>query len=67
MNTLISIIEDPAGNVIGATTDKGDVMLKTHEITPRANLKAVAVTLATAYDIKIPAPLMSVVNPPANN
>lgn len=65
MKALVAIIEDSAGNVVGASTDKGDVMLKPREIVPRANLKAVAVTLATAYDIEIPARLMAVVNPPA--
>lgn len=66
MKTLIAIIEDPHGNVIGASTDQGDVMLKPNEIVPRANLRAVAVTLAKAYGIEIPAPLLPIVTPPAN-
>lgn len=66
MKTLLAIIEDPHGNVVGASTDQGDVMLKPHEVTPRANLAAVAGTLATTYGIQIPAPLLPLVTPPAN-
>lgn len=66
MKTLLAIIEDDHANVIGASTDQGDVMLKPEEVTTRSNLKAVAVTLATKYGIKIPAPLLAIVNPPAN-
>lgn len=66
MKTLISIIEDPVGNVIGATTNQGDVKLTPAEIVPRAQLAAVAVTLATKYGIEIPTELRPLVTPPAN-
>lgn len=66
MKALISIIEDPSGNVIGASTDAGDVMLDKSEIVPRAKLAAAAVTLATKYGIEIPTELRPLVTPPAN-
>ena len=36
MKTIETIIEDRAGNVIGATTDEGDVMLADPEKFPRS-------------------------------
>lgn len=63
MKTLQSIIEDPAGNVIGASTNAGDVFLEKTEIVPRAQLKEVAVTLATKYQVEIPAELLPMVTP----
>lgn len=64
MKTLVSIIEDSAGNVIGASTNQGDVFLDETEIVPRAQLKQVAVTLATKYQVQIPAELLPLVTPP---
>lgn len=64
MKTLQSIIEDPHGNVIGASTNAGDVFLDKTEIVPRAQLKAVAVTLATKYGVTIPTELLPLVKPP---
>ena len=63
MKILQSIIEDPAGNVIGASTNAGDVFLEKTEIVPRAQLKSVAVTLATKYQVEIPAELLPLVSP----
>lgn len=64
MKTLHSIIEDQSGNVIGASTNQGDVFLDKTEIVPRAQLKQVAVTLATKYQVQIPAELLPLVTPP---
>ena len=66
MKKLLAIIEDPKGNVIGASTDAGDVMLTHAEIVPRAQLAAAAVKLATKYGIEIPTELRPLVTPPAN-
>lgn len=63
MKTLNSIIEDRSGNVIGASTNEGDVFLPPEEIVPRSQLKAVAVTLATKYQVEIPAELLPLVTP----
>lgn len=65
MKKLIAVIEDPKGNVIGAYTDAGDVILEKSEIVPRAQLAAAAVTLATKYGIEIPTELRPLVTPPA--
>lgn len=54
MKTLQSIIEDPLGNVIGASTDAGDVMLPAGQSFPRSELRAKAVALATQFGITIP-------------
>ena len=64
MKTLNSIIEDRAGNVIGASTNQGDVFLQPEEIVPRAQLKQVAVTLAIKYGVTIPTELLPLVTPP---
>lgn len=64
MKTLVSIIEDNAGNVIGASTNAGDVFLEKTEIVPRAQLKQVAVTLATKYGVTIPTELLPLVTTP---
>lgn len=64
MKKLLSIIEDPSGNVIGASTNQGDVFLQPEEIVPRAQLRQVAVTLATKYQVQIPAELLPLVTPP---
>jgi hypothetical protein len=54
MKTLQSIIEDSNGNVIGCSTDSGDVMLDKLDVVPRAGLASVAVTLAAKYGVTIP-------------
>lgn len=54
MKTLQSIIEDSEGNVIGCSTDSGDVMLDQLDVVPRAGLASVAVTLAAKYGVTIP-------------
>lgn len=54
MKTLQSIIEDSEGNVIGCSTDSGDVMLDQSDVVPRAGLASVAVTLAPKYGVTIP-------------
>jgi hypothetical protein len=64
VKTLVSIIEDNAGNVIGASTNAGDVFLEKTEIVPRAQLKQVAVTLATKYGVTIPTELLPLVTTP---
>ena len=61
MKILLSIIEDDRGNVIGASTDRGDIMLDPSEVKPRSELKAAAVALATKYGVSIPAPLAALV------
>lgn len=63
MKELRSIIEDDKGNVIGASTDQGDIMLDPSEVKPRSELKAAAVALATKYGVTIPAPLRPLVTP----
>lgn len=63
MKTLVSIIEDNAGNVIGASTNAGDMFLEKTEIVPRAQLKQVAVTLSTKYQVEIPTELLPLVTP----
>ena len=64
MNTLISIIEDDKANVIGASTDQGDIMLDPSDVKPRSELKAAAVALATKYGVTIPAELQAVISAP---
>lgn len=54
MKTLQSIIEDSEGNVIGCSTDSGDVMLDPSDVVPRAGLASVAVTLALKHGVTIP-------------
>jgi len=54
MKTLQSIIEDQHGNVIGASTDAGDVMLPAGQKFPRAQLRDRAAALATQYGLTIP-------------
>jgi hypothetical protein len=60
---LVSIIEDPLGNVIGASTDQGDIKLTPEEIVPRAQLRSVATVLATKYQVEIPTELLPLVTP----
>jgi hypothetical protein len=55
MRTLECIIEDPNGNVIGALTNEGRVMLPDGQSFPRAELIARARDLASAFDVQIPA------------
>lgn len=64
MKTLLAIIEDDKANVIGASTDQGDIMLDPSEVRPRAQLKAAAVALATKYGVTIPAELQAVISSP---
>jgi hypothetical protein len=54
LKTIESIIEDSEGNVIGCSTDSGDVMLDQSDVVPRAGLASVAVTLAAKYGVTIP-------------
>jgi hypothetical protein len=70
MKRLEAIIEDSAGNVVGAQTDQGEIRLAPEEIVPRGQLRAVAVTLATKYGVDpasftLPAGLPSNPLPPA--
>ncbi len=53
MKTLQSIIEDSEGNVIGCSTDSGDVMLDQSDVVPRAGLASVALTLAEKYGVRL--------------
>ncbi len=64
MKKLRSIIEDPMGNVIGASTDQGEIRLAPEEVFPRAQLAQRAVVLATKYQVEIPAELLPLVTPP---
>ncbi len=54
MKVLCAIIEDDKGNVIGGSTDSGDVMLPAGDHFPRAELRDRARDLATQYGITIP-------------
>jgi hypothetical protein len=54
VKVLETIIEDSEGNVIGCSTDSGDVMLDQLDVVPRAGLASVAVTLALKYGVTIP-------------
>jgi hypothetical protein len=54
VKTLLAIIEDDKANVIGASTEQGDVMLPAGESFPRSELRAKAVALATQFGITIP-------------
>lgn len=51
MKKILAIIEDSQGNVIGASTDEGDVMLPKEERVPRAQLRSAAVILASKHGI----------------
>ncbi len=55
MKTLESIIEDPDGNVIGAITNEGRVMLPDASKFPRSELLTRARDLAAAFGVTIPA------------
>lgn len=63
MKTLEAIIEDPAGNVIGALTNEGRVMLADGQSFPRSELASRARDLAAAFGVTIPAPLEAVLPP----
>ena len=63
MKTLEAIIEDPAGNVIGAVTNEGRIMLPEGQSFPRADLASRARDLAAAFGVTIPAPLEAVLPP----
>lgn len=65
MNALQAIIEDPAGNVIGALTNEGVVMLPEGQAFPRAELASRARHLAASFGVTIPAPLEDVLPDPA--
>lgn len=54
MKTLESIIEDPSGNVIGAHTSEGPVILDADQRFPRAQLAARARHLAAVFGVTIP-------------
>ncbi len=55
MKTLESIIEDSQGNVIGALTSEGRVMLPDAQKFPRSELLSRARDLAAAFGVQIPA------------
>lgn len=54
MKTIEAIIEDPAGNVIGAVTSEGRIMLPENARFPRSELISRARDLAAAFDLTIP-------------
>ena len=54
MKKLLGIIEDDRGNVIGCSTDFGEIMLDQSDVVPRAGLASVAVTLALKHGVTIP-------------
>ena len=55
MKKLQSIIEDRAGNVIGAITDDGCLMLPDAQTFPRSELIDRARDLSAAFGVEIPA------------
>lgn len=63
MKTLESIMEDPHGNVIGAVTNQGAVMLPEGQKFPRSELLSRARQLAAAFGVTIPAPIVSKLPP----
>jgi hypothetical protein len=63
MKTLQSIIEDSKGNVIGASTSAGDVMLAEADRFPRSELASKARLLATKHEIEIPAEILPILRP----
>jgi hypothetical protein len=65
MKTLEAIIEDNAGNVIGAVTSEGRLMLPDGQSFPRSELASRARDLAAAFGVTIPAPLEAVLPDPA--
>jgi hypothetical protein len=52
MKTLLAIVEDSAGNVIGAQTNEGEIRLPTP--LPRSQLAAHARELAAAFGVTLP-------------
>ncbi len=54
MKILEAIIEDTQGNVIGALTNEGSVMLPDGQTFPRSELLGRARQLAAAFGITIP-------------
>jgi len=63
MKTLEAIIEDPQGNVIGALTNEGSVMLPDGQTFPRSELATHARDLAQQLGIKIPTALLPLLPP----
>lgn len=63
MKALEAIIEDHDGNVIGALTNHGRVMLPDGQSFPREELAARARDLAASFNVVIPAPLEAVLPP----
>ena len=63
MKTLEAIIEDPAGNVIGAVTNEGRVMLPEAARFPRSELIGRARDLAAAFGVMIPAAVEPILPP----
>lgn len=55
MKTLEAIIEDSEGNVIGAATNEGRIMLPPSAKFPRSELLTRARDLAAAFGVEIPA------------
>lgn len=52
MKTLLAIVEDDSGNVIGAQTNEGEIRLPTP--LPRSQLAAHARELAAAFGVTLP-------------
>ena len=65
MKHLESIIEDTEGNVVGAITSDGPIMLPEGQAFPRSELITRARHLAAAFGVTIPAPLEAVLTDPA--
>lgn len=63
MKDLESIIEDNEGNVVGAITSDGPVMLPEGQKFPRSELLSRARQLAAAFGVTIPAPIVSKLPP----
>lgn len=52
MKKLVAIVEDAAGNVIGAQTDQGEIRLPAP--IPRSQLASQARALAEAFGVQLP-------------
>lgn len=66
MKTLESIIEDPNGNVVGAMTNDGTVLLPAEAHFPRSQLMGKARELSAAFGVTIPAAIEAKL-PPVQN
>ena len=54
MSTVISILEDHRGNVIGVETDEGTVMADPADVVPRSQLGLLAAQMESKYQVAIP-------------